>query len=170
MFNELQKIAYNNERDEEYPAFTCFNEDKTVDKHMARGALPVIYSLKVTSLQQNHEIAVGLKDAILKKKLKLLTSDLEAKEMLIDKADFLKKDPMEQARLLRPYLQTTSLINEMINLEYSLVNGHVKLTEKGTARKDRYSSLAYSCYLASLLEKDELKKKKMGNDEVFAIW
>ena len=31
-----------------------------------KGALPVMYALKVTNMAQNHEIAMGLKDAFLK--------------------------------------------------------------------------------------------------------
>lgn len=169
VFNELQKSQYNNDRDVEYEAFTCFNEDKTVDKQMARGSLPVVYSLKVTNSQMNHEITMGLKDAILKGKLSLLLNNLEAKDMIIENNNKLINNGIEQARLLKPYLQTTLLINEMINLEYTLTSGLVRVHEKGNARKDRYSSLAYANYLASILEKDIIKNRN-NYDDVVCIW
>lgn len=170
VFNELQKSVYNNDRDVDYEAFTCFNEDKTVDKQMSRGALPVIYSLKVTNAQMNHEITMGLKDAILKGKLRLLMNNSEAKDMLIESNNKLIKDGAEQARMIKPYMQTTLLINEMINLEYSINSGYIKVFEKGNARKDRFSSLAYANYLANIMEKEEIKKRQVYDDEVICLW
>ena len=51
----------------------------------------------------------------------------------------------------------------MINLEYEIRNGFVKLNEVGKNRKDRYSSLAYCNYYARELE-TKLKKKKNAVD------
>lgn len=171
VWGELQKVQYDSERDIEYPAFTCFNEDNTVDKLMARGSLPVVYSLKVTNAKMNHDIAMSLKDAFITKKVRLPINDAEARDMLVEKEkDFLKKSGVEQAYLQRPYVQTTALVNELINLEYSIPNGYVKVYETGTARKDRYSSLAYSNYLADILEKKEKKKLKNDTNKIFAIW
>lgn len=170
VFQELQKITYDNARDQEYPAFTCFNEDKTVDKVASRGALPVIYSLKVSSSKENHDIAMGLKDVLLKKNIRLLISDMDAKGRLSSsERDFLKKSPEEQAYLLRPYVQTTAMVNELINLEYVINSGYVKVTEKRSARKDRYSSLAYANYLASMLIEEETKKKKINKNKIFVF-
>ena len=49
-------------------------------------------------------------------------------------------------------------------------NGLVKVVEKGTARKDRYSSIAYGNYLAGLIEKEEFKKKKRGDSKMKPLW
>ena len=84
VFNELQKSNFDNSRGIDYEAFTCFNDDNTVDKQMARGALPVVYSLKPASASINQTIITSFKDAILKKKLKLLMNNSEAKYDLID--------------------------------------------------------------------------------------
>lgn len=169
VFNELQKSNYDNVRDIDYEAFTCFNEDNTVDKQMARGALPVIYSLKPASASINHKIVSSFKDAILKKKIKLLMNNSEAKDELIDNNNSLLKNGEEMGRLLKPYMQTTLLINEMINLEYSINNGHIKVFEKGNARKDRYSSCSYANYLADLIEKEEIKKRSRNNKQIFSF-
>ena len=170
VFNELQKSNFDNSRGIDYEAFTCFNDDNTVDKQMARGALPVVYSLKPASASINHTIITSFKDAILKKKIKLLMNNSEAKNDLIDDNNELLKNQEELARLLKPYLQTTLLINEMINLEWSLNGGYIKVFEKGSSRKDRYSSCSYANYLADIIEKEEMKKRKSNNKDFMAFW
>lgn len=171
VWGEIQKIQYDSDRDEDYPAFTCFNEDNTVDKMMARNSLPVVYSLKATTLKINNDIALWLREAFVSKSLKLPINDIEARDLLIEtEKDFLRKPPSEQAQLQLPYVQTTALVNELINLEYSTPNNMVKVVEVGTARKDRYSSLAYLNFLADLLEKKEKKKRGQDRNRVFAIW
>jgi hypothetical protein len=56
----------------------------------------------------------------------------------------------------RPYIETQALISEMISLEYtkSPTTGDIRVFETGGNKKDRYSSLSYGVYLASLLERD----------------
>jgi hypothetical protein len=168
VYESMGRVQYCSERDIEYPAFCAYNLDN--DKVLNKGALPVMYALKVTNMAQNHEIAMGLKDAFLKRKIELLINDTEGKDYLVEKQNLLKKSPSEQARLLLPYVQTTAAINEIINLEYTIHNGLVKVVEKGTARKDRYSSMAYGNFLANLIEKEELKKRNMDNDDIIVIW
>ena len=168
VYESMGRVQYCSERDIEYPAFCAYNLDN--DKVLNKGALPVMYALKVTNMAQNHEIAMGLKDAFLKRKIELLINDTEGKDYLVEKQGLLKKSPSEQARLLLPYVQTTAAINEIINLEYTIHNGLVKVAEKGTARKDRYSSISYGNCLANLIEKEELKKRNMDNDDIIVIW
>ena len=167
VYDSLAKVTYDEERDEEYCSWKSYNDDRMVSR-ADKNALPVIYTIKVTRVELNHEIAMSLKDCFQKKKIKLLINDMQGKDFMIEKLNMLKKSPEEQARMLKPYLQTTALVNELINLEYSLYGGFVRIREKGSARKDRYSSLAYSNYLAKQLEKD-LKIVK-NNDMFLSLW
>lgn len=168
VFQELHKNNFDDERNIEYDRWTCFNEDNTIDKTMYRGALPVIYSMKAYQ-QINHDIAMGLKDVFIKGKIQLPISDIEVKDILVEKFDFTSKSPLEQAKLLLPYAQTTSLVSELVNLEFTLSSGKVKISEKSGCRKDRYSSLAYTNYLADIIEKEEYKKRSndTGSDFLF---
>ena len=170
VWNELQKANYDVVRDKEYPPYTAINDDNTVDKISSRGALPVVYTIANPSAAFNSNVATELLGAFLSKKLRLLISDIEAKNELVGTNDFAKKSPTEQAYILRPYVQTTALVNELINLEYQIVSSNVKISEKGSARKDRYSAASYANYYAHLIEQEENKKRKLGNDEVFALW
>ena len=90
--------------------------------------------------------------------------------MINNDNSFLKKTPDEQSRILAPFVQTTALVNELINLEYSLLKDNVRISEKGNARKDRYSSLAYCNFLANLLEEEEMRRRKRGNSKMKPLW
>ena len=50
------------------------------------------------------------------------------------------------------------MINECINLSMRLLSGNIKLTEESGNRKDRYTSVSYGNYFASLLDKDLIKE------------
>jgi len=172
VWNEIQKIQYDAERDEEYSAFTCFNEDNKVDKMLARNALPLVYSLTPTP-KFNSEMALDVRGVFDSGKLSLLLNDIEAKEIILEKEkDFMLKPSDEQARLLAPFVQTSALVNELINLEYDIATQTklVTVTEVGTARKDRYSSLGYANFLADLLIKKEMKKRAGNRKQIYSLW
>ena len=167
VYDALAKVQYDEERDIEYAPFKSFNDDKMSDR-ADRNALPVVFSIKVVKLDVNHEIAMGLKDAFQRKKMKLLVNDLEGREFLVEKMKMNKKTPAEQARMLRPYVQTTVMVNELINLEGQIYNGFVRIRERGANRKDHYSSIAYGNFLAKILESDLKQKKK--NKKIVSLW
>lgn len=62
-----------------------------------------------------------------------------------------------------PYIQTTFLIDELINLNYEINNGLVKVKEKTGMRKDRYSSLEYNYYVTQQLA-IKLRPKQSASD------
>ena len=69
----------------------------------------------------------------------------------------------ERDKLLLPYIQTSLLINEMINLDHDIVNNKVKLKERSGMRKDRFSSMEYNYYVTQLLA-TKLKPKNTEAD------
>lgn len=173
VWNEIQKVQECPSRGKEYPAFTAMNDDNTVDKVASKGAKAVVYTIANPSPTFNNNIATGLLAAFQKKdKLKLLIDHLDARSDFIESNDkYIELSPDEQNRMELPFIETTALVNELINLEYSLINeSNVKISEKGNARKDRYSSLAYANYLAHLLEEEELRKNKRNNKRIFSFW
>lgn len=86
------------------------------------------------------------------------------------KADEIDKKAELEAKYIAPYLQTTALVNELINLEYSADGGKIKIKEKSGARKDRYSSLAYTNFLADYLEEKEKRKNRNNQKTVMIYW
>jgi hypothetical protein len=152
LYDDCARVLYDEARDVEYPAWCALNNDEMKKRALDRNALPIIYSIKVVKQEVNHEIAVSLKTAFEKGKIELLVNEIQGKEYLAEKMNYLEMKVDEQVAMIKPYLQTTALVNELVNLEYEIRNGYVKVKEVGRNRKDRYSSLAYCNYYAKLLE------------------
>lgn len=164
VFDSATKILYDKARDEEYPAWTVLNDEMMDDRKMDKNAIPLIYSIKGNP-ELNHKVATGLRSAFEKKKIRLLINDIEAKEDLIEAKGYMKKSDEEKHYLLRPYVQATALTNELVNLIYRVQGGYIKIEEVGTTTKDRYSSIGYGNYVATLLEQEQLKLN-LNNDEM----
>ncbi|PEF30282.1 terminase [Bacillus thuringiensis] len=167
VFDSCTKILYDKARDVEYPAWTVINDEAMDERKMDKNAIPLIYSIKANS-EINHKVATGLKGAFEKKKIRLLMNDIEAKEDLIETKGYLKKSEEEKVYLLKPYVQATALTNELVNLVYRVANGYIKIEEVGTTTKDRYSSIGYGNYVATLLEQDILRTN-LQNDEMLGF-
>jgi len=164
LYDDCAKVLYDSERDVEYPAWCAFNNEEMRSRALDEYALPVIYSVKVVSQQVNHEMAMFLKTCFEKRKIKLLVDEIKGREYLQEvNKDYIKRSPEEQAKFEIPYIQTSALVNELVNLEYELRNGYVKVKEVGTRKKDRYSSLAYAMYLSKILESDLSKTEESTN-------
>lgn len=157
LYDDCAKVLYDEERDVEYPAWCAMNNEEMKSRALSKNALPVIYSIKVVKQEVNHEMAMDLRNDFEKGRIKLLINELDARDYLDEKHDYNNRTVEDQVRLLNPYLQTTILINEMVNLEYEMRNGFVKLHEIGSNRKDRYSSLSYCNYYAGQLEEENQK-------------
>lgn len=160
--DDLMRILYDRNRDVEYPAWTVINDEMMDDRKLDKNAIPIIYSIKGSS-EINHKVATGLRSAFEKKKIRLLINDIEAKEDLIEMKQFLKKSTEEQVYLLKPFAQATALTNELVNLVYKVSSGYIKIEEVGTTTKDRYSSVGYANYVATLLEQDLIKANNNDN-------
>lgn len=130
----------------------------------AKNPLPVIFSIKGGS-RINHEIATSLRTSLQNSTIEFLIDDVEAKESLKDKKYYENSDVHGRIFYEMPYKQTTAMQNELINLDHEIVGGFVKIKEKSTKRKDRYSSLAYCNYLAKTLEKDLVESNEYDEDD-----
>jgi hypothetical protein len=169
LYDDCAKVLYDSDRDIEYPAFCAMNNEEMANRALDKNALPLIFSMKSTSAQLNHEIAVSLRSVFQKKKIKLLINEIEGKEFLQDKLGLSNKSIEEQSKFLKPYIQTTAMINEIVNLEYQMVNGLVKIKEVGKNRKDRFSSISFANYYADILEK-ELKSEDDDPDDPLVFY
>jgi hypothetical protein len=172
IYDNLGTVTIDDERGIEYPAFTVMQhksiEEKTYNELFERtiglDASPIIYPI-VASARSNSEIAVELKDSLQKKMIHFLIEENKADDIMTEtEKDYLNAENSEmKARLLHPYLETSLMINECINLSMTIVSGNIKLSEGG-GRKDKYTSLSYGNHFASLLDNDLLKE--MGGDSL----
>ena len=165
VYDQLCQNLYDKETGKEYEAFGCVNDEKMHERCLVQNASKRIFSIK-GNLQLNSECAVSLRDNFRRGKIKLLISENEGKEYLNKLQGYGSLEHEQQSKLLSVYIQMTMLINEMINLEADVntSSGLIRLKEPRSKRKDRFSSVSYSNYIANLLERDLLDSND-GYDE-----
>jgi len=167
IYDNLCQNMFDKERKKDYEAFSCINDEEMAKRCVVMNAPRKIYSIKAYQ-QINSDCAVSFRDNLRKGRIKLLINEKEGKDILHSFKGY-EKLPIEiQNNFEMPYIQTTILVNEMINLEADINSdtGLVKLKEPRTGRKDRWSSISYGNYFASILEK-ELLKEESEYDFVF---
>ena len=164
VFDKLIQDIIDPATGELYHALSCFNDKAMAERCKVDNAPKVIWSIKA-SASFNTEIGTLLRSGFQNGKINLLVSEFEAEEILKDKIKGFSKMPAyEQMQYKMPYVQTTLLVYELINLEYEVRGTNVKITEKSGMRKDRYSSLAYNYWVQCQLEREMLRKQKNGFD------
>jgi len=128
------------------------------DRCSVPNAEKVIWVIKANA-SFNNEISILLRNGFQQNKINLLVSEFEAEEILKDKVKgFSKMSSYEQMLYKMPYIQTTLLIYELINLQYEIKGTNVKIIEKSGMRKDRYSSLAYNYWVQCQIERKLLNQ------------
>ncbi|HBF5857489.1 terminase large subunit domain-containing protein [Clostridioides difficile] len=171
VLSDLLRVNYDDARNKEYNAFSHANTNHLHNNFITKENYPVIFEIKAYG-QINHDCIIGLLDVFLKNRIKLPINDVEANDMLNSTSGYAKKNYTDQARMILPYKQTTLLVNELINLETVKNDGQkwLKVKEKGKARKDRYSSLAYGNYLANLLDGELKKRNSKNSGQIISFW
>ena len=155
---------YDPERDKEYPAIVSMNDD--LDKPFINsGAVPLIYKINPNA-QLNSDMYVSLQSAFRNKKLRLLVDEQQGNKEL----EKLKKADEHLINDLKlNYYETTALVNELMNLEYTMNGTLFKIdTSSKSIRKDRFSSLLYANWYVRLLgEKNKAKQNINQEDYLF---
>lgn len=160
VYNSCTRILHDEERDKDYEAWSCINDEEMNKARMNQGT-PVVYSVKA-SAQFNHIIATSLKTAFENGKISIPITDIEKREELVAKKGFMAMTAIEQQRELYAFQQSSAMTNELVGLEYTVVSGNIRIQEVGTATKDRYSALAYGNHYANEFEA-ELNKSNSSN-------
>ena len=78
----------------------------------------VIYSIKATA-KFNSDAAVYLRDCIKRGKLRLLINEIDSNDILNRSKAFQNLLVEDQVMFQEPFYQTTAMIKEMINLDYT---------------------------------------------------
>lgn len=162
VFDNLVKDMSDDVTGEFYPAFTCINDAEMAEHYKGSSLNPakVIYSVKANT-KWNSQCAYSLRDCIRRGKMRLLLNEDEFNEMYESNKAFYNLSADDKLSIKMPYIQTSLLINELVNLEYTTVGSEIKIKETGTNRKDRYSSLSYANQIANELER-KLSKPKLS--------
>ena len=156
-YDRLAKVLYDEDRDCEYPAWRCMNDDDIAKRVNVSGAVENVFAINA-SQKLNNDIAISLRNILDSQMIDLLVNFDEAKDILESNVPEYLASPDSDVMSFyeRPYLETQALVNEMMSLEYTRneQTGVITLYETGSNTKDRYVSLAYGNYFISLLEQD----------------
>lgn len=156
-YDRLAKVLYDEDRDCEYPAWRCMNDDDIAKRVNVSGAIENVFAINA-SQKLNNDIAISLRSILDSQMIDLLVNFDEAKDILESNVPEYLASPDSDVMSFyeRPYLETQALVNEMMSLEYTRneQTGVITLYETGSNTKDRYVSLAYGNYFISLLEQD----------------
>ncbi|WP_317818706.1 AAA family ATPase [Clostridium tetani] len=165
VYDQLCQNLYDKELNKEHEAWSCINDEKMAERCLVPNASKKIFSVKADA-KLNNDCAILLRDTIRRGRLKLLVSENEGKEFLYSIKGF-DDLPIEiKTKLENVYYQITATINEMINLEgEELPSGLIRVKEPRSKRKDRYSSITYGNYIASILERDLLCVGEYDEDD-----
>lgn len=120
---------------------------RTVDPE----AIPCMIPMKATA-EMNSNMWKLLWRVLNNGELLLLEDELQATKRLEDDSKSELLTSQERFLALNPFVQTSMLINEGINLSQSWKNGTLTLTQPRTGHKDRCSALQYGNALADKIE------------------
>lgn len=143
----LMKDRYDPMYAQLYPALNCCNNPDLATRCKSVNAKKVIYAIKANA-KTNNDMCLALRAGFQNGNVNLLLQDNNIEEILAKNVkNFSKLSIKEQDDLKLPYIQTTFLIDELINLEHDTNNGLLKVKERHGMRKDRYSSLLYNYFV-----------------------
>lgn len=154
---------------EVYKAFKAINSPEWAERCIEDDYTESLWIINATE-KLNDQCAFRLKTGFESGKINLLVSEYDCYIHLCDKiAGFEDKSEEIQLKYQQPFIETTLLINEMINLEYETKGTTIKIHEKTGMRKDRYSSLAYNFWVMKELEKKLTKEEEKENQLEFMM-
>lgn len=179
IYDQLGSVTKDEERGIEYDAFTVMSHNSINDstfkelreRTLVKNATPVIYPISGHA-KLNSDIAVDFRDNLQRGMISFLVDTDVAEDYLSTKnKEFADADDVNlKFWYLHPYMQIEAMINETINLEYTISSGNIKVQEARNARKDRYTSCSYGSYFASLLEKQLLTYDDYDEDEELVFY
>lgn len=168
VFDALARDITDSETGEIYPALSCCNNPEMAARCTSRNAEKVIWAIN-GSARFNSDCAILLREGFRTGKIRLLDTEYDGEESLNSIKGFNALTPSDKALFTLPYINTTLLISELINLKHEESGGLVKISEKSGMRKDRYSSLSYNYWVACQLEKN-IKKRSNGSNSVSDVF
>jgi hypothetical protein len=135
------------------------NNENYANRIKIDGAKPAIFVINA-SQNLNSDIAQSFRNVLVNKQIDFLVNLNIAKEELFPNIK-IYNDTMDMSTQLfyeNPFLETQLLINETAELVYEKKEqtGVTVVKEQSGNTKDRYTSVSYGSYFASLLEQDLL--------------
>lgn len=163
IYDNLCREMYDNETGTTYRALSCCNDKVMADRCNDSNAPKVIWAINATA-QLNNDMILALREAFKQKRINLLVSEFDAEELIKDYRGYNSLSAEQKIQIQLPYIHTTLLINELINLQSEIKGVNVKIKEKSGMRKDRVSSLEYNWWVCLQLEQQMNKRLQASLD------
>lgn len=153
-----------------YKAMTVIDNEDLAVRSKVKDANKCIYAIKA-SAKSNNDMCLSLRAAFQNGYINLLMNenDMEDRWQKNIKG-YNKLSDNIKMQLKLPYYLTSSLIDELINLDYELVNNLIKVKEKPGMRKDKYSSVLYSWYVCDQLRLKQKKKRTTSTADITKLF
>lgn len=166
----LMDDHYDTEYGVTYRALNCCNNEDLAIRCRSKNAPKVIYAIKATS-KSNNDMAIALRAGLQNGYINLLCHDADIEDYLAETIKgYGKLSEIQKVKLKLPYIQTTLLIDEMINLDHDISNGLVRVKEKSGSRKDRFSSFEYLYYVVTELSQKIKPKEKVDIKDYMKVF
>lgn len=162
VYDHLCRDMYDNELATTYRALSCCNDSVFAERCLDKSAPKVIWAINATA-QLNNDMALALREAFRQNRINLLVSEFDAEEILSGFRGYNSLTAKEKIEMQMPYIHTSLLINELINLQTETKGVNIKVKERSGMRKDRFSSLEYNWWVCLQLEQS--LQRKIRNEE-----
>ena len=151
---------YDQDTGETYGALSCYNNPEIAARCTDMDAPKSLWVVNNQTAKFNSECAFLLREGIRSGRIRLLISEYDADADLSDIKGWGSLNPIEKQNFKMPYVETTRLVDELINLKYEDTQNGVKVYEKSGYRKDRYSSISYNYWVACQFEEEARSKRR----------
>lgn len=144
-----------------YGALTTLDpKDPMAERCKVKNALKCVWPVK-GNMAFNSTINLNLRSAFTNGKIYLpIDEQLAEHDLMENNKKYRKMNPAQKIEMRVPFIQTSLLINELVNLKKDDSNGQIRLHERAGMRKDRFSSIVYNNYVVG-----ELSKKLRAHDD-----
>ena len=157
VYDLLANIMYDEERGVEYSPLSCMNDENYRKRVQIEGANECIYTINA-SQKLNSDIAEDFRRILTEKKIDLQVNYETAREEILPQIKEYINSPDANTQIFyeTPFLETQALINETTRLLYErkVQTGAIVISEPNGATKDRYTSVSYGSYFATILASD----------------
>ena len=157
--------------DDGEPPYSVVN-NKEYDKYKQPDSVPLIFALKAQEKEtKNSDMINRFMTMMNKIDVGLLVNENEGLKAIETKQKKRIKDSEEIAKIQLPYLYTTTLIEQIMNLRYKM-SGTLVGVERISNRiqKDIYSALLYGLFWTYLEEMKNQRKQTDTNIDVSALF
>ena len=164
IYDALSNDLIDPDTGEVYPPLCCCNNEELAarcadpDVPLERKVIWAVFG----NARFNSDCAIMLREGFRSGYLRLPVKEEDAETIMSGLKGFSALSLQDRLEYLMPYVNTTLLISELINLQHEEAGGVVRINERRSKRKDRYSALSYNYYVATQLE------KKIRRDEARA--